>query len=42
MAGSSLQVRHDIAEVIVNDLQRFFRGDAVENRVTTAMLARMT
>lgn len=42
MAGSSLQVRHEMAQVVLTDLQRFFRGNNVENRVTPAMLLRMT
>ena len=42
MAGSSVQVRHEMAQVVLTDLQRFFRGNHVENRVTPAMLLRMT
>jgi phosphoglycerate dehydrogenase-like enzyme len=42
VAGSGRGVRHEIAEVVMNDLERFFRGDSVENRVTTDMLDRMT
>ena len=42
VAGSGRGVRHEIAQVVMNDLERFFRGDAVENRVTTSMLDRMT
>ena len=42
VAGSGRGVRHEIADAVMNDLERFFRGDAVENRVTSAMLDRMT
>ena len=42
IAGSGLHVRHAIAETLVNDLEDFFRGKPVQNRVTTAMLERMT
>jgi phosphoglycerate dehydrogenase-like enzyme len=38
----SRAVRHEIAQIIMADLERFFRGQPVENRVTTEMLARMT
>jgi len=42
IAASNRRVRHDMAEVVMDDLERFFKGHAVENRVTTAMLDRMT
>jgi len=42
VAGSGCGVRHEIAEVVMNDLEHFFRGDSLENRVTTNMLDRMT
>ena len=42
VAAANRQVRHDIADVVVDDLERFFDGRAVRNRVTTAMLDRMT
>jgi phosphoglycerate dehydrogenase-like enzyme len=42
VAGSGRGVRHEIAEVVMNDLERFFRGDSVQNRITTEMLDRMT
>ena len=42
VAGSGRQVREDIANVVLDDLERFFRGKPVQNRVTTAMLDRMT
>jgi phosphoglycerate dehydrogenase-like enzyme len=38
----SRSVRHAIAGVILSDIQRFFSGEPVENRVTAAMLDRMT
>jgi phosphoglycerate dehydrogenase-like enzyme len=42
VAAANRQVRHDIAEVVLNDLEGFFRGRGVRNRVTTTMLDRMT
>ena len=42
VAGSGRGVRHEIADVVINDLERFFGGGSAENRVTTAMLERMT
>jgi len=38
----SCSVRHEMASVILSDVERFFAGKAVENRVTSAMLDRMT
>jgi phosphoglycerate dehydrogenase-like enzyme len=35
-------VRHRIARIVIDDLERFFRGRAVRNRVTPSMLRRMT
>jgi phosphoglycerate dehydrogenase-like enzyme len=42
VAGSGRGVRHEIAKVVMSDLESFFRGDGVENRVTADMLDRMT
>src|SRR5262249_37747604 len=42
VAGSGRHVRGEIAAVVVDDLERFFGGGRVRNRVTTAMLDRMT
>jgi phosphoglycerate dehydrogenase-like enzyme len=42
IAASNRRVRHDIAEVVMDDLENFFDGNAVQNRVTAAMLDRMT
>ena len=42
VAAANRQVRHDIADAEMDDLERFFHGRAVRNRVTTAMLDRMT
>jgi phosphoglycerate dehydrogenase-like enzyme len=42
IAASNRRVRHDMAEVVMDDLENFFKGRGVENRVTTAMLGRMT
>jgi phosphoglycerate dehydrogenase-like enzyme len=42
IAGSGRRVREGIARVVLDDLERFFSGKKVENRVTTSMLDRMT
>lgn len=42
IAGSSRQVRQEIAATVMDDLERFFRGKPVKNQVTKAMLQRMT
>jgi phosphoglycerate dehydrogenase-like enzyme len=42
IAAANRQVRHDIAGVVMDDLESFFRGHGVRNRVTTNMLDRMT
>ncbi|HST12294.1 MAG TPA: NAD(P)-dependent oxidoreductase [Terriglobales bacterium] len=42
VAAANHQVRHDIADVVMDDLENFFRGRGVRNRVTTEMLDRMT
>jgi phosphoglycerate dehydrogenase-like enzyme len=42
LAASNWRVRHEIAEVVTNELENFFSGHNVKNRVTTAMLDRMT
>jgi phosphoglycerate dehydrogenase-like enzyme len=42
IAGSGRQVREGIARVVVDDLEKFFRGQPVENQVTPSMLSRMT
>jgi phosphoglycerate dehydrogenase-like enzyme len=42
VAAANRQVRHDIADVVMDDLESFFRGGGVHNRVTADMLDRMT
>ena len=42
IAGSGQRVREEIAGVVLDDLNRFFAGKRVENRVTASMLDRMT
>jgi len=42
IAGSGRQVRQEIAATVMDDLENFFRGKPVKNRVTKAMLERMT
>ncbi len=42
IAGSGRQVRQEIATTVMDDLENFFRGKPVKNRVTRAMLQRMT
>ncbi len=42
VGGGSGPVRRRIAEIVIGDLERFFRGQPVEHRVTSAMLKLMT
>lgn len=42
IAGSGRRVREEIARVVMDDLQSFFSGKSVRNRVSTSMLQRMT
>lgn len=42
IAGGGRDVRERMAEVVITDLENFFRGKPVKNRVTKAMLQRMT
>ena len=42
IGGSSRQVRREIATSITDDLENFFHGRPVQNRVTRPMLERMT
>jgi phosphoglycerate dehydrogenase-like enzyme len=42
IGGGHVQARHEMADDLIHDLERFFRGEAVKHRVTTEMLARMT
>lgn len=42
IAGGGRDVREQIAEVVITDLENFFRGKPVKNRVTKTMLQRMT
>jgi phosphoglycerate dehydrogenase-like enzyme len=42
IAGSGRHVRQEIAGVVLDDLEKFFEGKQVANRVTVAMLDRMT
>jgi phosphoglycerate dehydrogenase-like enzyme len=42
IAGSGRHVRQEIAHVVVDDLEKFFGGQQVANRVSVAMLDRMT
>jgi phosphoglycerate dehydrogenase-like enzyme len=42
IAASNRRVRYDIADTVMNDLEQFFKGHEVENRVTRGMLDRMT
>ena len=42
IAASNLRVREQIADTVLDDLESFFAGREVKNRVTVAMLARMT
>jgi len=42
IGGGTHKARHQMADDLTDDLERFFRGEVVKNRVTTAMLSRMT
>ena len=42
VAGGSRQVRRQMAETVMDDLENFFQGKPVVNRVTRQMLQRMT
>lgn len=42
IGGGTAKARYEMANDLIDDLERFFRGEVVKNRVTTAMLARMT
>jgi phosphoglycerate dehydrogenase-like enzyme len=42
IAGSGRHAREGIARVVIDDLERFFEGKSVNNRVTSSMLGRMT
>ena len=42
IAASNHKVRHGMADVVMDDLESFFKGKGVKNRVTTSMLDRMT
>ncbi len=42
MAASNHNVRRAMADVVIDDLERFFKGERVKNRVTSTMLERMT
>jgi phosphoglycerate dehydrogenase-like enzyme len=42
IGGGGCHVRQQIAETVMNDLENFFAGKPVQNRVTRAMLERMT
>jgi len=42
IAGSGRHVRAEIADTVINDLERFFKGKRVQNRVSRSMLERMT
>jgi phosphoglycerate dehydrogenase-like enzyme len=42
IGGGTLKARHEMVDELLDNLERFFRGESVQNRVTTSMLARMT
>jgi phosphoglycerate dehydrogenase-like enzyme len=42
IGGGAANARHEMADDLIDDLERFLRGAPVKHRVTTAMLARMT
>ena len=42
IGGGGRRTRHEMADVAIDELERFFRGEPVKNRVTVQMLSRMT
>jgi len=42
VGAAALAVRRSMADIVLENLERFFRGDRVTNRVTLSMLERMT
>ena len=42
IGGGGHRTRTEMADTAMDDLQRFFNGETVQNRVTTRMLGRMT
>jgi lactate dehydrogenase-like 2-hydroxyacid dehydrogenase len=42
VGAASRVVRLAMADIVLDTLERFFRGERLGNRVTTAMLDRMT
>ena len=42
IGGGGGRTRHEMADVAIDELERFFRGEPVQNRVTKPMLSRMT
>jgi phosphoglycerate dehydrogenase-like enzyme len=42
VGAAQREVRDAIASIVLDDLERFFRGRPVRNRVTPSMLRRMT
>ena len=42
VGAAALEVRHAMADTVLEDLERFFRGERPKNRVSAAMLERMT
>ena len=42
VGSAMVEVRHAMADIVLDTLERFFAGRRVPNRVTPAMLARMT
>jgi phosphoglycerate dehydrogenase-like enzyme len=42
VGAGALAVRHAMADIVINGLERFFRGERLRNRVTPSMLDLMT
>ena len=42
VGAGALAVRHAMADIVIDTLERFFRGERIPNRVTPAMLDLMT
>jgi lactate dehydrogenase-like 2-hydroxyacid dehydrogenase len=42
VGAAAVEVRRAMADIVLDGLERFFRGDRVRTRVTPRMLERMT
>jgi lactate dehydrogenase-like 2-hydroxyacid dehydrogenase len=42
VGAAAIEVRRAMADIVLENLERFFRGERVKTRVTLRMLERMT